>query len=149
MVDIRIVSVGFERNKSFLDALTQNHDTELNILLHEIAENIITDAKYILAANGNVNSAQLINSLEILDEGNKTIRVGTNVPYAGYVEFGRGPVRPVNATVLHWIDPRTGKSVFSKYAGPTEPSPFLQPAVEKNTKIFQGLYTEMIETRFL
>jgi len=34
---------------------------------------------------------------------------------------GRGPVRPVNKKVLHWIDPKTGRDVFSTYSGPVAP----------------------------
>jgi hypothetical protein len=36
--------------------------------------------------------------------------------YWTIVNNGRGPVRPVNAKVLHWIDPETGKDVFAMYS---------------------------------
>lgn len=45
------------------------------------------------------------------------------VPYARWVIEGRGPVRPKRARVLHWIDPDTGKDVFSKYSNPVPPHP--------------------------
>lgn len=38
------------------------------------------------------------------------------VYYWSLINNGRGPVRPINAKALHWIDPTTGKSVFAKYA---------------------------------
>jgi hypothetical protein len=41
--------------------------------------------------------------------------------YWNMVNNGRGPVRPVHAKVLHWIDPKTGKDVFSMYSGPVAP----------------------------
>jgi hypothetical protein len=41
--------------------------------------------------------------------------------YWNIVNNGRGPVRPINAKVLHWIDPKTGKDVFSMYSGPVAP----------------------------
>lgn len=41
--------------------------------------------------------------------------------YWNLVNDGRGPVRPVHAKVLHWIDPVTGKDVFSMYSGPVAP----------------------------
>lgn len=43
------------------------------------------------------------------------------VYYWNYVNDGRGPVRPINAKVLHWVDPKTGEDVFAMYAGPTAP----------------------------
>ena len=149
MVNIHVTAEGLEQNKEFLNNLINNHDEELNELLQKIGEDIINDAKEILMLNDNVLTARLINSIEFLEQGNKVIVIGTKVPYAGIIEFGRGPVRPVTAKVLHWIDPVTGKDVFSKYSGPVEAMPFLQPAVEKNSKIFTGLYTEMVGGRFL
>jgi hypothetical protein len=41
--------------------------------------------------------------------------------YWNIINNGRGPVRPVHAKVLHWIDPKTGKDVFSMYSGPVAP----------------------------
>lgn len=41
--------------------------------------------------------------------------------YWNLVNDGRGPVRPVHAKALHWIDPLTGKDVFSMYSGPVAP----------------------------
>lgn len=40
--------------------------------------------------------------------------------YWDTVNDGRGPVRPVKASVLHWVD-RNGKDVFARYAGPAAP----------------------------
>lgn len=45
----------------------------------------------------------------------------SGVFYWNIINDGRGPVRPVNAKVLHWIDPKTGKDVFSRYSGPVAP----------------------------
>ena len=40
--------------------------------------------------------------------------------YWNILNDGRGPVRPVNAKVLHWVDAQ-GKDVFSRYSGPVAP----------------------------
>ena len=45
------------------------------------------------------------------------------LPYARWVLEGRGPVRPVRAKVLHWIDPDSGKDVFAKSVGPAPAHP--------------------------
>lgn len=54
--------------------------------------------------------------------------VGTNVEYAYWVHEGRGPVRPVNKKVLHWVGP--GGEVFTTYAGPAKGQPFLTDALD-------------------
>lgn len=41
--------------------------------------------------------------------------------YFNVVNDGRGPVRPVEAKALHWVDPKSGADVFSKYSGPSAP----------------------------
>lgn len=41
--------------------------------------------------------------------------------YWNMVNNGRGPVRPVNAKVLHWVDPVSGKDIFSMFSGPVAP----------------------------
>jgi hypothetical protein len=43
------------------------------------------------------------------------------VYYWGIINNGRGAVRPVHAKALHWVDPKTGKDVFSMYSGPVAP----------------------------
>lgn len=49
--------------------------------------------------------------------------------YAYEVEFGRREVRPVNKTVLHWVDPQTGMDVFAKKSKAAPPKPYMAPAV--------------------
>lgn len=49
--------------------------------------------------------------------------------YAYWVEFGRGPVFPIRARMLSWIDPWTGARVFAHSAGPAAPRPFLMPTL--------------------
>jgi hypothetical protein len=142
MVNIHIVTVGFEKNKSILDAITNNHDEELNKLLQQIGNDVVNNARYNLSSNGNIDTGGLIGSIQILQTGDRFIVVGSEAPHAGYIEFGRGPVRAINAQALRFFDKKTGKLVFVKEVGPTEPSPFLQPAIEKSINMFQGLYVE-------
>jgi hypothetical protein len=56
--------------------------------------------------------------------------------YWDLVNNGRGPVRPINAKALHWVDPKTGKDVFAKYAGPSAPRHIREssiPAIQQAT----------------
>lgn len=47
-----------------------------------------------------------------------TISIGTDIPYAKYVEYGRGEVKPVRRKALHWDD------VFAMRSKPTKPNDF-------------------------
>ena len=53
--------------------------------------------------------------------------------YASAVEFGRGPVRPINAKVLRFNV--GGKTVFTKYAGPAPAQRFLGRVVDSADSI--------------
>ena len=41
--------------------------------------------------------------------------------YWPIVNNGRGPVRPIRAKALHWVDAKTGADVFSKYSKAVAP----------------------------
>ena len=85
----------------------------------------------------------------ILDEGDDYIIVGTREDYAGYIEYGRGPVRPLKEDGwLHWIDKSSGKDIFAKFANATEPMPFMEPAVVGITSDFPQVYIEETEKMF-
>ena len=109
---------------------------------------IVDEARSNLQNNTNINSGDLLASINILFDDGESIYVGSDMPYAGHIEFGRGPVFPKDPTGwLHWIDKTTGKDVFAKKAGPTEPSPFLQPAVEIVSNKVPNLVAEEYETK--
>lgn len=57
------------------------------------------------------------------DFGAYKVWIGTSLPYAKYVQYGRGWVRPVHKKVLRWMD--GDDSVFSMYARPVPPNDFL------------------------
>lgn len=52
-----------------------------------------------------------------------SVFIGTDIHYAKYVQFGRGPVYPVQKKVLHW----EGKygDVFAMRAGPAKANDFV------------------------
>lgn len=140
---ISIESHGFEESRMFLAGLS---NIDLMDILYEVANKIIDEAKSNLQNNTNIDSGTLLSSIGILEEGDKSITVGSNEPYAGYIEYGRGPIRPLDPDGwLHWIDKDTGKDVFAKFAKATEPSPFMEPAVIIHTKMFGDLVLEQSE----
>lgn len=147
MVSIRMTAKGFQSNKNMLNNIIGNHDEELAQLFHKLGEDIVNDARNNLQNNTNIDSGSLLASIRILDElPGKYIIVGSDEEHAVYIEFGRGPVRPKDPDGwLHWIDKETGKDVFAKFAKATEPSPFLQPAIETNVRKFSDIYVQQNE----
>ena len=127
---------------------------ELNLeqLAHDellkIADKIVDQARSNLQDNTNIDSGTLLASIKVLFDDGTSIFVGSDLPYAGHIEFGRGPVFPLDPDgYLHWIDKDTGKDVFAKSAGPTEPSPFLAPAVELVSKEYPNLVATEFENK--
>jgi len=142
-MSIEITSKGFDKNYLFLNYIKSNLET-INIdMLHQLGEAIVAEARSNLQNNTNIDSGTLLSSIMILEETGDMIVIGTNSDYASYIEYGRGPVRPLKeGGWLHWIDKTSGKDVFAKFANATEPSPFLEPAVISVTANFPEVYTK-------
>lgn len=140
---ITIETKGFENNRFFLESLS---NIDLMKLLYETANKIIDEARSNLQNNTNIDSGTLLSSINILEDGDNYLVVGSKEPYAGYIEYGRGPIKPLkDGGWLHWIDKSSGKDVFAKFANATEPSPFLEPAVVIHTDMFPDLYVKSTE----
>ena len=145
-MSLEITSKGFESNEELLKFIRDNIDTHNQEMLHKLGESIVAEARSNLQNNTNINSGNLLSSIIILEEGDDYIIVGTREDYAGYIEYGRGPVRPLKeGGWLHWID-KSGKDVFAKFANATEPSPFMEPAVIRVSKDFPELYVSETES---
>ena len=137
-MEITIETKGFDENRILLNELSS---IDLMELLYTVANKIIDEARSNLQNNTNINSGTLLSSIGILEEGDDSITIGSRLPYAGYIEYGRGPIRPLDPEGwLHWIDKDSGKDVFAKFAKATEPNPFLEPAVIIHTDLFPELY---------
>lgn len=144
-MSVELKTKGHKASIGYLSDLIANTDDNLNDALHEIGESIVTEARNNLQNNTNINSGHLLSTIRILEEGEHYILIGTDVDYAGYIEYGRGPVRPLNPDGwLHWIDKQSGKDVFAKFAKATEPMPFLEPAVISETRKFQDIIAENV-----
>lgn len=142
-MSIEITSTGFENNEQVLKYIKDNLDAHHKEMLHLLGETIVSEARSNLQNNTNISTGTLHASIMILEEGDDYIVVGTLEDYAGYIEYGRGPVRPLKeGGWLHWIDKSSGKDVFAKFANATEPSPFMEPAVTSMTLNFPEIYAE-------
>lgn len=148
-MSIEITSTGFENNEQVLKYIKDNLDAHHKEMLHVLGETIVSEARSNLQNNTNISTGTLHASIMILEEGDDYIVVGTLEDYAGYIEYGRGPVRPLKeGGWLHWIDKSSGKDVFAKFANATEPSPFMEPAVTSMTLNFPEIYAEKTNEKF-
>jgi len=143
-MSVEIKTRGHKASQKYLSELISSIDQDLSTALVKLGDSIVAEARSNLQNNTNINSGTLLSSIRILDEGENFVLIGSDLPYAGYIEYGRGPVRPINGEWLHWIDKQTGKDVFAKFAKATEPSPFLEPAVITHTSKFQDLVVERV-----
>ncbi len=135
MITLRIDIQGLEQADRLAQHIIQHSKQAIQAQLVNLAENILAEAKQNLQNNESVMTWELAGSLKIFDVTENSIVFGSDKEYAAYVEYGRGPVEPVNKKVLHFkID---GKEVFTGYAGPAEPKPFLEPAVLRYLPEFQ------------
>ena len=145
-MSIEITSKGFDKNYLFLNYIKSNLETINMDMLHQLGEAIVAEARSNLQNNTNIDSGTLLSSIMIFEETGDSITLGTNSEYASYIEYGRGPVRPLKeGGWLHWIDKTSGKDVFAKFANATEPSPFLEPAVISVTANFPQVYATQVD----
>ena len=145
-MEIKMIDKGFDKNYLLLNYIKTNLKTINMDMLHELGESIVAEARSNLQNNTNIDSGRLLSSIMILEETGDMIVIGTNSDYASYIEYGRGPVRPLKeGGWLHWIDKTSGKDVFAKFANATEPSPFLEPAVISVTANFPEVYAKQTD----
>ena len=145
-MSISIESRGFENNEQVIKHIQDNIDSHNQEMLIALGELIVTEARSNLQNNTNIDSGDLLSSIMILEENDNEIIIGTRNEYASYIEYGRGPVRPLKeGGWLHWVDKSSGKDVFAKFANATEPSPFMEPAVIQHTHDFPNIYRKATE----
>ena len=136
-VDTSGAEEGIDRATTFLSSLDE---------FSALCDSIVAEARSNLQNNLSVVTGELLGSIAVIsiknEDGDAHALIGTESEYAWYVEMGRGPVEPVTATVLHWIDKYTGEDVFATHAGPAEPRPFLWPAVIAETAKFSNVFSD-------
>lgn len=133
---------GYDEAANFYRSLTATMKERFGTYLEKLADDVIYEAKSNLQNHGNISTGDLLSSIRILENIDGTnILVGSDLPYAGYIEYGRGPVDSKDK-VLHWKDKATGKDVFSRHSNAVEPMPFLEPAVIVKSKKFPEVFVE-------
>jgi hypothetical protein len=56
-------------------------------------------------------------------------QIGTNLEYAAAQEYG-ATIVPVNAKMLHWVDPVSGEDIFARQVT-LPPRPYMRPALDQ------------------
>lgn len=151
-MSLRLTAQGLYESMDALEQLKTDFSEVLRAAFTNLLQEIVDEAKGNLQTNSSIVSADLLNSVQVFEVGENAMGgmygiVGSELEYAVFVEYGRGPVRPVVARVLHWVDPETGEDVYSMYAGPTQPAPFLEPAVIVKTDAYADLIAQRVHEK--
>jgi hypothetical protein len=132
-----------------LDALTDEISDAIKDEFAALLEAVVDEARSNVQNNTSIITGDLHASIQVFEAGRTPTGyygvVGTELEYAVFVEYGRGAVRPVIAKVLHWIDPDTGKDVYSMYSAPSEPQPFFEPAIIVMSEAFAQQLAHRVE----
>lgn len=95
-----------------------------------------------------VDTGNLKNSIGADDDPDRLGWVaGPTAEYGAAVEYGTRPheIRPRNARVLHWVDPKTGQDVFRPrvmHPG-TRPRPYMRPAFTQATRNWDRIVEQL------
>lgn len=147
MVKITMKMIGnVKAIKVFKDLSGQGMEEIIGDALTDIAEIIIRDAKDNLATKGHGISGRLDSSIKIVEKTPRYIAIGTDLLQGKILELGRGPVLPVNAKVLHWVN-KEGKDIYSKYSKPVEPDPWLEPALNVNQPQIENILANKLDQK--
>lgn len=109
---------------------------DLNKNSDELAEQLAEKGKSLqqlaIGMNGTIASSDLLNSIEVEDDGERSYLVGTTINhfYPLVIEKGRGAVVPVRAKMLHFFT-KSGDEVFTKYSKPFPGKPYVEPAYQQ------------------
>lgn len=109
---------------------------DLNKNSDELAEQLAEKGKSLqqlaIGMNGTIASGDLLNSIEVENDGERSYLVGTTINhfYPLVIEKGRGAVVPVRAKMLHFFT-QSGDEVFTKYSKPFPGKPYVEPAYQQ------------------
>lgn len=148
-MEINMVAKDMQKTERLLNGVRKTLDQTIEEILDNIDNEIIFEAKNNIQQNQNINTGSLLASIQVLEKDTRKHEhtIGSDQPYAYYIEYGRGPVFASEGKTLHWIDKTTGKDVFAKSAKATEPQPFLEPAIILVTKKIKDISAEKINTK--
>jgi hypothetical protein len=139
---------GMVQFNRMIDVTEQTVDEIRTSLIIEIANAYVDAVRNEIQNSGSIISGILYASTRILESGDGYVVAGSDAPHAIFWEYGHGPIVPVNAKVLHWVDPSTGKDVFAMYVGPVAGSGVFESAAVQLEKMVGDLIVERLDSRF-
>ena len=109
-------------------------------LLHKIGERIAEVAREEIVKKNAIATGLLLKSIKVVKRSWKEYEVGSDCPYAPFVEYGTEPHRPPFEAIYNWVRVKIGgteeearkiawKIVKKIEKEGTDPKPFLIPAV--------------------
>lgn len=115
-----------------LEKLREDLNKNSDELAEQLAERGKSLQQLAIGMNGTIASGDLLNSIEVEDDGERSYLVGTTINhfYPLVVEKGRGAVVPVRAKMLHFFT-QSGDEVFTKYSKPFPGKPYVEPAYQQ------------------
>lgn len=141
MIDVEFD--GWDEATNFYKRYTASATERWGTYLERLADSIIAEARNNIQNNRSINTGLLLTSIRIIENiKGKEIFIGTDLPYAKYIEYGRGPVH-AKGKPLVWKDKTSGKIIFSMSSKATEPKPFLEPAAISELKKFPQVWAEL------
>jgi hypothetical protein len=81
-----------------------------------------------------------------LKDGKNNVVVDSSKDYAKYLEFGRGPVKAINAKALRFF--MNGEIIFRKSVGPMKAQPFVQQSINAATPKFTQIFDKHFSKLF-
>ena len=118
-----------------------------------IAETQKSYQEQFIRMNQSVKTGMMLNSTEITEDGMGTVHIGNTAssvdgfPYPLSIEYGRGPVYPVEKKVLRWFGDN-GEPIFRKSAGPAKAKPFVEPSQENTLEDVDKIVDEFMKNVF-
>lgn len=113
---------------------------EIKDYLIRVASDLVNNAK----EEAPVSSGRLRQSIQIQEQGENEILVGTNLEYAPYIEFGTEPHYPPIEPLKKWVRRKLNVEEDVAYAVQqkigqegTEPNPFMDRAIERTRDRFR------------
>lgn len=82
-----------------------------------------------IALTDRVGTGKMLNQIGVRRTGLAHYRVFSDMPYAGWQEFGRGPVRPIRAKALRFKPKGMNAFVFARYVRPDPGGHFFERAL--------------------
>lgn len=123
---------------------------ELRRILLQVAQGIKAEAVKNIIQNGTSDTGLLAQSIEVIEQPDGSIQVGSPLVYAPCIEFGTLPHQPPVEPIEGWVKRKLGVpddeahsvawavAMKIKKEG-TPPQPYMRPAIEKANRILHNI----------